>query len=308
MSTPSNLDTTSSSFIAPVTGDQIEKIEVQSAMPKEKGGKLNQKSIRLFGIVVLVGLLILGGVSLYLNFQKKSAAVAPTPEPAKRRVVEPTNIIPVAERPVVYVMPEADGRNLTLEVVSVKKPATSVEYELEYQAGELLQGVNGALDLASLPAKTTQLMGSCSAGGKCSYHENVKGGSLLLKFIAAENYSLKQDWKYIDNKAKETAFSSKDAKFQLESKDLATTRYLVIYNSPGYPEGLSGTVVSDPYTIQTSSPLKGAASLTMRATEEGNLVIMGFDGSKWTEFKGALDGKMITADVTLLPLYVVVMK
>lgn len=262
----------------------------------------------MIGVAIALLILISGGAFAAYRFTKGSSASAPVETPAKKRIVEPVNVIPVEERPVVYVVPEADGRNLTLRVETVKKAATTAEYELEYQSGELLQGVNGSLELASLPAKTTQLMGSCSAGGKCSYHENVAGGSLLLRFIGAENYSLKQDWKYIDNKAKETAMSSKDAKFQIESPELAKARFVVIYHSPGYPDEAPGKVVSDPYTLQASSALKGKATLTMRAMEEGNLVIAGYDGTTWKEFKGSVDGKMVTTEVELLPLYVVVDK
>ena len=307
MPTQTDKDVSAQSFIAPVTGDQMEHIHQEPPVTKPKSTAMKKKGAIIGGIVLLL-VLIIGGIVAALTLNNGSKTAAPTPTPAKRRVVEPTNIIPVDQRPVVYIIPKADGRNLTLRVESVKKAATSAEYELEYQAGELLQGVNGALDLATLPAETTQLMGSCSAGGKCSYHENVKGGSLLLRFIGAENYALKQDWKYIDNLAKETAISSKDAKFQLDSQILAKVRYMVIYNSPGFPEGVSGIVVSDPYALQASSQLIGKGRLTMRANEEGTLAIAGYDGKAWKEYTGTVDGKMITADVDVLPLYVVVSK
>jgi hypothetical protein len=260
-------------------------------------------------IGVLLSILLVGGAVFAITSRiGGNRAAEPTPTPTKKRVVEPTNIISVDQRPVVFIKPEADGRNVTIEVVAVKKPATEVEYELEYQSGELLQGVQGALELASLPARTTQLMGSCSAGGKCSYHTDVKGGTLLLRFLGEENYALKQDWKYIENKAKETAISSKDAKFQMETPELAKQKYIIVYNSPGYPENPPGTVVSDIYALQTSAPLTGKATLILRAAEEGDLVIAGYDGSEWTEFTGTVDGKMVTADVEPMQLYVVVRK
>lgn len=308
MSTPGISAEPHTPFIEPITGDQLEQIAREPEPVKPTSSSKNRKLIWL-SVAIFFGILLISGVIIwFFNYRNGSSTATPSPTPVKKRVVEPTNVIDVAQRPVVFLVPEADGRNITVRVVAVKKPASSAEYELEYQAGELLQGVNGKLDLSSLPAKTTQLMGSCSAGGKCSYHENVKGGSILLRFLGDENYVLKQDWKYIDNKAKESAFSSKDAKFQIDSPDLKTTRYLIIYNSPGYAEGLTAAVVSDPYALQTSSELKGKAMLTMRANEEGNLVIMGFDGTTWKEFTGTVDGKMVTADVDLMPLYVVVKK
>ncbi|MCA9370264.1 hypothetical protein KC686_03850, partial [Candidatus Woesebacteria bacterium] len=224
----------------------------------------------------------------------------------KKKVEEPVNVIPVSERPYLQIIPETDGRNITIQVISLKKPADSVDFELEYQAGELLQGVFGTMSLTSLPASDTQLMGSCSAGGKCSYHENVQGGTLLTRYTGAENYALKSDWKYIDNTAGEKEISSKDAKFQLSSDDISTNRYLVIFNDAGYPDGLEGTLNSEIYSLTSSSPLKGSAELTIRAHEDGSTAIMGYDGESWKRFEGSVDGKAITAQVDLMELYVAV--
>ena len=109
----------------------------------------------------------------------------------------------------------------------------------------------------------------------------------------SDPYALKSDWKYIDNADKETAFSSKDAKFQIESEDLTTQRYLVIFNTPGYPENVPGNVVSDIYSLETSSSLSGEAKLTMRATEEGDLKVAAWNGTKWTTYDGEVDGKIV---------------
>lgn len=262
---------------------------------------MKNKKLIIIGLVVLV--VLTGG---YFLLQKGKTAKEETPT-QKKKLSLPTNIIHVEERPYLAIKPLADGRNLEISAYSLVKEATSVEYELEYQAGTLLQGAFGELNLTTLPATTKILLGSCSAGGACTYHEDVKGGSLLTRFIGGdEPYALKSDWKYIDNKAKETAFSSKDAKFQIESKTLANQRYLIIFNTPGYPEKVPGTVVSEVYSLETSNNLTGQAELTIRANEEGDLKIAGWDGSKWSTIEGTVDGKMITATVDLAPLYVVI--
>lgn len=266
---------------------------------------MNKKMI-VIGAAVLIVLGLLG-TGLYYVFGNQPA---PQEEETKnkKRVVEPENVIPVAERPVIYLVPKADGHNIDIVIDSVKKAATDAEYTLEYQTGTLVQAQENIISLTSLPATETVFLGTCSAGGKCTYHEDIPGGSLRTRFAGAETYVLKSDWKYIDNEAKENAFSSKDAFFQITSDDLANQRYLIIFNGPGYPEGLEGTVASDPYTVQGSSKLSGTGELTLRATQEGNLVIMGWDGTTWKEFSGTVDGKSITAEVDLLPLYIVVAK
>ncbi len=265
----------------------------------------NNKKV-LAGIGMLVLVIIAGGV---FAFNRLSQGPAETQGADKKKVLEQVNVIDVAERPYLQISPVADGRNIQLIVKDLKKPADSVDYELEYQAGTLLQGIFGNLELQTIPASITELMGSCSAGGACSYHEDVRGGTLLTRFNGPENYALKSDWRYIDNRARETDFASKDVKFQVSSQSLASQRYIVIFNTAGFPEGLSGTPVSDPYSLAVSSRLSGSGTLTMRAAEEGTLSIMGWDGTEWLDFGGEIDTedpKMIMADVDLVELYILV--
>lgn len=267
---------------------------------------LTKQQLIIVGTITVVTLAAIGGGVLYTQRNKNTTTEAPQTA-QKRKVSAPLNQIPVSERPYVQILPEADGRNIVLQVENVAKPAQSVDYELEYQAGSLLQGAFGMIDLAKVPTTTKILLGSCSAGGACTYHTDVKGGSLVLKFAGAESYALKQDWRYFDNWGnKETAFGSKDAKFQLVSKDLAKQRYVIIYNTPGLPVGLTGTAVSDPYSLTSSSPLAGKAEVTMRANEEGTLTIYGYDGKAWKAFDTKTDGKTATATVDLVEAYVVV--
>lgn len=266
---------------------------------------MNKKLVIIAAVVVVVlGLL---GAGLYYVFGSNTEATQEETK-NKKRVTEPENIIPVAERPVIYLVPKADGHNIDIVIQAVKKAATDAEYTLEYQTGTLVQAQENVIALAQLPVTETVFLGSCSAGGKCSFHEDVTGGVLRVRFAGDQSYVLKQDWKYIDNTAKETAVSSKDAFFQVESDSLASQRYIIVYNNPGYPDGLEGTPVSDPYVIQGSATLTGTANLTLRASQEGTLSIMGWDGSEWHEFSGTVEGKSITAEVELMPLYIVVTK
>lgn len=267
---------------------------------------MKKQTMMIIGVVITV-LVVGGSVFAYLKMSGQKM-VEQSQDNKKKKVSQPVNVIEVEDRPYLKIVPLADGRNLDLTVVSLKKSAQAMEYELEYQAGSLLQGAFGELELTSLPSTKRILLGSCSAGGACTYHEDVKGGTLVSRFSGPEDYALKQDWRYLDNLAKETGVSSKDAKFQLEAKNIGQQRFIVIFNSPGYPEGLAGTPVSDPYSLETSSPLSGEGELTIRATEEGDLTIMGWDGSNWQEFDTSTQGKEAKATVKLMPLYLVVKK
>ena len=259
-------------------------------------------------IIVALILLIGGGLFAFnkIKASKNNTNTETTPKPKTK--VEEVNVIPVEERPYLYLTPLTDGRNVQITLVTVKKTASEAEYELEYQAGTLLQGAFGALKLDSLPFAETILFGSCSAGGACTYHTDIKGGTLLTRFMGEEKYVLKSDWRYFDNSDKTETIASKDAKFQLEAKNLAKQRFAIVFNTPGYPEGIEGQVVSDPYSIQTSSDLAGEGKLTLRANQEGNLQIAAWNGSEWQYHTGTVDGKTITAEVDLAELYLAVIK
>ncbi|MCB9812813.1 MAG: hypothetical protein H6772_00260 [Pseudomonadales bacterium] len=263
---------------------------------------------KIFFVIGLVLLAVIIGVGFFVKSKDNSKTVVEEPKLKKTKISEPVNIIDIEERPYITIEPNADGKNINLTVLSVKKDASSVDYELEYQSGSLLQGVFGSIELLKLPASTKQLLGSCSAGGACTYHTDVTGGHLTTRFNGDENYALKSEWKYIENVDKSDGFSSKDAKFQITSDKLKNVNLAVIFNTPGFPDSIKGTISSDPYSLQTYPSISGTASLTMRARDEGNLVIMGWDGSKWTEFNGEIDGKSITAEVDLMELYIVVLK
>lgn len=262
---------------------------------------MNKKLIPIIiGVLVLVGI----GVGVFA-YTQMSGSNEETPQNTKKKVTAPVNVIPVAERPFMQIIPTTD-RKITIVVDSLKKPATSVEYEVEYQTGTLLQGFSETLDLGTLPAERSTLLGSCSAGGACTFHEDVQGGNITSTFDGPEVYALKSDWRYFDNKAKSNAFSSRDAKFQISSPSLATQRYVVVFNSPGYPGELPSALNSDLYALAGSSPLTGQAQLKIRSNGEGNLTIVGWDGNEWQTFETTTDGPVATATVDLLPLYAVV--
>ncbi len=260
----------------------------------------------LIPAVIVVIILVIGGV---FAFSQMGKSTPPTDTaPTKKAAPEQVTTIPVAERPFIQIRPESDGRNLTLTVVSLKKPAVETEYELEYQAGSLLQGAFGKLALTSLPSSVKILLGSCSAGGACTYHTDIQGGTLLTRYEDETKYALKSEWRYFDNKTKSPDVASKDAKFQLTSPELAKQRYSIVFNTPGYPEGLEGAVASELYSLETTGPIKGKGTLTLRANQDGATHIGVWNGTEWSYVEATADGKTLTAEVPLAMLYLAVVK
>lgn len=260
----------------------------------------------IIGVIVLV--LVGGGVWFWKSRAQKPTTTEET-KPTKRRIVEPVNVIPVTERPVMYISPQSDGRNLDIVVTALNKEATKAEFELEYTTENLVQGGQGEFELGTLPATKKWFMGSCSAGGKCSYHTNVTGGEIKTRFIGPENYAIKNSWRYFDNtKAKADNFASKDVKFTIKSPAFAKVTYAVVTNSPGYPKNLQGTPVSEPYAVATTADMGLDAEVSIRVSEDGEATIMAWDGEAWSDLKGTTKDKMVTTKGKTAMLYIAVKK
>lgn len=246
-----------------------------------------------------LGLLIAIGITygVVKLFDKEETPVVE--EPVKKRIRPETNAIPVSERPVIFVIPASDGNNLELIIDHLNKPALEVEYDIDWQAGTTVQGEKNILELSSLPIRKKVFMGSCSAGGACTYHQDIKGGNIVSFFFGGqEDYVVKNNWRYFDNSAKEDTVSSRDAKFSVTSDGLKNTRYLIVTNSPGHPADIPGELISDVYVLQSSSPIRGDLNVSIRANEEGGGKIVAWNGSKWLTLDttpDADDTKTLTA-------------
>jgi hypothetical protein len=257
----------------------------------------------ILGILVVVG----AGVGIYSLTKKQPADQTTDTTTKKKKKLENYNVIPVEERPYLTIRPSDGGRNIFLSVNEVKKTADSVEFELEYQAGELLQGAFGQLPLTTLPSQKDILLGSCSAGGKCTYHTDVQGGSIITRFAGANEYALKNDWRYIDNKTKDPTAASKDAKFQVESPELAKQKYLIVTNSPGYPGTLPGTPISDIYVLAAPAKITGQLTVTIRGTEDASTAKLAvYDGTSWKTVTGKAEEKSLSATADFADAYVLV--
>ena len=90
------------------------------------------------------------------------------------------------KRPFVQLIPHPDpGRcdGITLLVDNLKNNESLAEYELEYMAGPLIQGVFGRRDFTEVAEHQPLELGSCSKG-KCKCDTDITGGSLTLSFQA----------------------------------------------------------------------------------------------------------------------------
>ncbi len=251
-------------------------------------------------------ILLLGGCS---SRSAQKSAVSPTPR--ARKVDVNVNLEPMENRPVVSLTPRADGRAVTLTVTEMKKQAKDLEYEIEYASGELMQGAFGSFDdLSKVPQKTEVLFGSCSSGGKCTYNENVTGGSLTLRF-GSPDFTLKSEWSYTSDMSSAKTHTSRDGKLVIDfgSAKLAK-KPLLIHTASGFPGKLSSSVIAGPYMITTSEQLSTPASVSLRLPLDAtDGTLLAFDGKTWTEVKAKLTEKTFMIPASALSQgYVVVGK
>lgn len=256
----------------------------------------------IFGIILL---LVLGGGAVWWLLQpaETEEVAQPTLPP------ENFNQIAVEQRPYITLKPREDGRNITMVVQDMKLPATKGEYEIEYQTGTLLQGAGGRINVAKLPDTIEILLGSCSAGGKCTYHENVTGGSLITRFTNEDRISLKNEWAFIDNREdKSDTWSSQDGKFAVTGAGFTKIPFAIVFQTPGLPEGLKDRLVSAPYSVMGAKTVSGSVEVAIRLSEEApNAELWAWNGKTWQKLKTTVKDKMATApSATLMEAYAVV--
>lgn len=233
------------------------------------------------------------------------------------KVEEPANTVPVSER--VYATIDVNknskfplGKEVTVSVFD-NKGASKIEYELEAQAGSSVQSGLGSIDPTSeqKPYRKNILLGSCSAGGACSYYQEVKGGTFLLRFVGSPIGNLKGEWSYTAP-GNDGKLSSRDGKFQLDAPKLKDA-YTIISQTMGLPASLaggskstSGDILAGPYYISTTASSTGEMGLTVHLSDESTKAkLLFWDGKTYKTITSSTAGKTLTAKITAVGTYLV---
>jgi hypothetical protein len=261
-------------------------------------------------VIVLIIILAAGGYFGYTKFLKKEK-----PEEEKRKVITKqrpaVNIIDIEKRPYVTLVPREDGNEVGLSIIDLKGREKLVEYELEYQAGSLLQGAGGRIDLAEEPLPVTKnlLFGSCSKG-KCKYDEDVSGGSLALYFENGEDYGVKGDFTIKQMSEAEGVFRSRDVKAELDVGEdgLGNSVFIIVASTIGLPEKVDGDVIEGPVGFFTAGIEKiDDATLTFKTSKDiDSPLILAWDGSEWIEYEAEKEDGGYLTTVDMLATFVLV--
>lgn len=114
-----------------------------------------------------------------------SAAV---PAFARKKIIRGRQSFSVSVRPKL----RADRQALLL-VFSGMNQATTVNYNLTYQSGEVGQGVQGNYDAGAGNTQKELVFGTCS-GTVCTYHQNIKDMVLEIKISLKDGRTLTQKY------------------------------------------------------------------------------------------------------------------
>ena len=258
---------------------------------------------------IIPAALIIGAVAFFISVKRNANAPIEQDTPARR--MEQINKIPVKDRPYVTLTPRTDGREVTMIIDNIKN-ATRAEYELEYQAGSMIQGVFGTIDFSkeTLPVSKKLLFGTCSKG-KCRYDENVSGGSLTIRFEGSQDpYILKTDFNLQQMADREGVFTSKDIKASLDigKAGLPVSSYVVVIGTMGPPAPVEGDIIAGPYSfLSTTSPRLTSAELTIQFKDDlADAQLLQWSGQTWTELASKVGNNKISAPVTSLGTFVLV--
>lgn len=262
-------------------------------------------------LIFLIIIAFLGtGFFAYQKFFGKEKA-----EEAKKVVTKKkpqVNLLELEKRPYVILLPRVDGNELFATIDKLKSGEERLEYELEYQAGTMLQGAFGRIDFQEEPPPVTKklLLGSCSKG-KCKYDEDISGGSLTLYFEGDEDYGLKGEFTLNKMSEKEGLFSSRDTKVSLDvgKTGLPASTFVVVFDTIGLPEKVEGKVLAGPigfFAAESADIKKGELIFEEIEEDLTKAKILGWDGKEWVEYEVEIEGESASAQVNQLGTFILV--
>ncbi len=199
-------------------------------------------------------LVILGFI--FLKKPNKPVSVEDQESAGARLVI---NQLDQDKRPFTILSQHSTGKllSLYLENTSYIEGAT---VDLEYLSGDLLKGAKSTLESPIAdPFAKAFLLGSCSAGGKCSFDKDLISGSLKLKLKIRDEsdiHVLKSDYFFVDGETTTT-----DGR--LTYTPVGNPIGEILLNTIGLPEKPEGKVELYPIAITStgSETIKGEVEI-----------------------------------------------
>jgi hypothetical protein len=204
------------------------------------------------------------------------------------------NQLDLSKRPFTVLAQHTSGRLLTFSLKNTKE-INQATTDLEYLSGDLLKGARstfeGPLDD---PQTKSFLLGSCSAGGKCSFDRDLISGSLKLKLKIkgeTDTHVLKGDYVFVEDEVTTT-----DGRVTYTSNGKGNQ---ILLNTLGLPETVEGKVGLYPLAITSTSKNLITGKLKIR---KGNVTkVMLHNGSSYQELDADIDDDQVTISLKHSP-------
>lgn len=202
------------------------------------------------------------------------------------------NKLEYSRRPLFLLTEHSTGKLLTLYLDQTDQ-LESATINLEYLSGDLLKGARSTIpSFDSEPFSQAFLLGSCSAGGKCSFDKDLISGSSKLRLSLKKEktqHILKGGFTFVDSKEVTTA----DGRFTYTPT--STAGYQLLVDTLGLPAGLDSDPYLYPLAITSTSP---RISGHMVVKVKNITSVMLYDGEEYqsVDFKSQNDQISFTLD------------
>lgn len=187
------------------------------------------------------------------------------------------NELALAERPFTVLVPHATNKVFTFVSLNADK-AKAATFDLEYQSGDLLKGARATLETPIVsPYIKAVILGSCSTGGKCSFDQDLKSGTMKLKLnFAGQNVThvLKGDFVFITGQN-----NLPDGKVIFTPSKATIKDNLILLNSFGLPMPTEKEIVLYPVVISSVSDKNIVGTLTINQSGVTGAAI--YDGQNY---------------------------
>lgn len=255
---------------------------------------------------LLIGVVLILVAVIFLVIRKDSE----NQEKVDEVVEEEENYVevPLPQRPYITLSPRSDGHELKLSVSNFGS-IPSLEYKLEYLAGDMERGVGPSkITLKGEKSLTRDLLlGSCSKN-VCKYDENVIGGkiTIILRGDKPQKYTLS----FVLKKGSEAnnQLVSPDDNAVLSGK-LSPAAFYLVMSTAGLPGPMTlGDVIGQPIGFFSSSQTAFKGNLEFRGIPVSQKVkIYGWNlgEGKWREYNKVSSEKTnFSVEVDRLTTYI----
>ncbi len=225
-------------------------------------------------VIVLIAVLIAVGAYLFVKNNRSNNKQAGEPN---QEEIQPE--IALEMRPVVSLMPSADGHWLKLEIKKILIDATTLDYEMTYKVPDgRTQGVPGTVKLTSKENIEKDLLLGSESSGKFRYDEGVQDGNLSLKFRDGNGKLVAKFETQFRLLTSEDEIISSNEEFSVKLTKLPTKTFFVVMSTIGYPGDVKLDDNTKLYGIFLSTKDKYSGTVEIKNTSN----ITFWDGSNWT--------------------------